>query len=106
MHEIFKEFNTEEVNLKETLEAIKQVKPGDNYMDSDHTLKHFKKGLVSEIMEQTFDLKTMQPLGSIWEKANKKYKEILSRKDLYRLPEDKSKEIDKIVETAYKDIVG
>ena len=78
----------------------------DDVTNFRHTLNNFKDTMRLEILEEVFNTKSKKSTGSIFERANKKYKDIISNKDHYQLPADKEKEIDKIVAAAYKDIVG
>ena len=75
-------------------------------MASMHTLNNFRDTMRLEILEEVFDSKNKKTIGSIYERANKKYKDILNNSDRYKLPQDKSKEIDKIAAAAHKDIIG
>ena len=105
LHKLYEGFDTDELNSG-LLDNIKEIGPGGNFMASMHTLDHFKDTMRSEILEEVFDTKSKKSTGSIFKRANKKYKDIISKKDHYQLPADKQKEIDKIVAAAHKDIIG
>ncbi len=105
IHKLYEGFDTEELN-NGLLDTIKEIGPGGNFMASMHTLDHFKDTMRSEILEEVFDTKNKKSTGSIFERANKKYKDIINKEDHYRLPTDKQKEIDRIVAAAHKDIIG
>jgi trimethylamine--corrinoid protein Co-methyltransferase len=105
LHKLYEGFDTDDLN-NGLLDIIKKIGPGGNFMASMHTLNHFKDTMRSEILEEAYDIKSKKSTGSIFERANKKYKDIISNKDHYQLPADKQKEIDRIVAAAHKDIVG
>jgi trimethylamine--corrinoid protein Co-methyltransferase len=105
IHELCRGFELDDLNNDLLLE-LKNVSHGGNFMASMHTLNNFKNTMRLEIMEEVFDSKSKKTIGSIYERANKKYKDILNSSGRYKLPQDKSKEIDKIVAAAHKDIIG
>ena len=104
LHKLYEGFDTDDLN-NGLLDIIKKIGPGGNFMASMHTLNHFKDTMRSEILEEAYDIKSKKSTGSIFERANKKYKDIINKKNHYQLPLDKQKEIDRIVEAAHKDIV-
>ncbi|MCJ7472452.1 MAG: trimethylamine methyltransferase family protein, partial [Actinobacteria bacterium] len=105
LHKLYEGFDTDDLNSR-LLDSIKEIGPGGNFMASMHTLDHFRDTMRLEILEEVFDTKSKKSTGSIFERANKKYKDIIDNEDHYRLPADKEKEIDKIVAAAHKDIIG
>ena len=105
IHELCKGFKLDDLNNDLLLE-IKSAGHGGNFMASMHTLNNFRDSMRLEILEEVYDSKNKKTIGSIYGRANKKYKDILSSDDKYELPQDKSKEIDKIVVAAREDIIG
>ena len=105
LHKLYEGFDTDDLNSG-LLDNIKEIGPGGNFMASMHTLDHFKDTMRLEILEEVYDIKSKKSTGSIFKRANKKYKDIIDKEDHYQLPEDKQKEIDRIVAAAHKDIIG
>ena len=105
LHKLYGGFDTDDLNSR-LLDIIKEIGPGGTFMASMHTLDNFRDTMRSEILEEVFDARSKKSTGSIFERANKKYKDIIDNKDHYRLSADKEKEIDKIVAAAHKDIIG
>ncbi len=105
LHEIYKGFEVDDLD-DELLGTIRNVGPGGSFLAETHTLNYFKKTLRSEIMEEVFDVKDYRSIGSVYERANLKYKDIIKNTEHYMLPADKEKEIDSIVARAYEDIIG
>jgi trimethylamine:corrinoid methyltransferase-like protein len=106
IHELFNGFSLNDLTGNDLMEEIKNVGHGGNYMASTHTLNNFKNTLRSDILEEVFDVKANKVTGNIFGRANAKYKDILASSEKYELPPDKSKEIDRIIAAAHKDIVG
>jgi trimethylamine:corrinoid methyltransferase-like protein len=106
IHELFNGFSLDDLEGSSLLDEIKNVGHGGNFMASKHTLNNFKNTMRLDILEEVFDIKANKVTGNIFERANARYKEILSSSEKYELPPDKSKEIDRIIVAAHKDIVG
>jgi len=92
------------------LETIKDVgiDKGRTYLNTNHTLKYFKNYWFPKLLDRTawLDYSTEQKKeGRILEKANERWKEILKK---YKSPVREGKlikEVDRILETARKDII-
>ena len=105
LHEMYKEFGTDGLNNK-LLDIIQNVGPGGSFLGEKHTLNNFRRTLRSSVLEGIFNIKNHRNIGSIYERANTMYKNILKNTEHCRLPADKEREIDKIVSAAYRDIVS
>ncbi|MCL5771076.1 MAG: hypothetical protein M1479_02225 [Actinobacteria bacterium] len=75
-------------------------------MCETHTLNNYKKIEKSEILEEIIDIKNDKKIKNMFDLANKRYKKILKECAPYILSEDKSQEIDSVVEKAHRDITG
>ena len=64
---------------KLTVDAIRQVGPGGEYLTHMHTFKHFKQALYTPRMEERDNFTSWESKGSLTmeQRANAKYKEIL-----------------------------
>jgi trimethylamine:corrinoid methyltransferase-like protein len=106
IHELYSGFSLDDLKGNGLLDEIRDAGHGGNFMASMHTLNNFKNTMRVGILEEVFDPKSKKVLGSIYERANARYKDILENGEKYELPADKSKEIDRILAAAHRDIVG
>jgi len=106
IHELFDGLALDDLKGNDLIDEIKSIGHGGNFMASTHTLNNFKNTMRLGILEEVFDTKTHKVKGNIFERANARYKNILEDGEKYELPPDKSKEIDRIIAAAHKDIVG
>ena len=102
---ILKGFSMDDLD-EDLLKEIKDVGHGGNFMASIHTLKNFHSTLRLDLFEEIFDMQKKDVIGSIFDRADVKYKNIINHQEHYSLSDDRSKEIDKIVSAAHLDIVG
>ncbi len=98
--------NIEDNDIDLVIEIINNVGPGGTFLTEKHTLDNFKKLFRSEILGEIVDMKNDKKLKSMFDLSNEKYKKIMENIKPFKLPADKEKEIDRIVERAYKDIIG
>lgn len=106
IHELSGGFTLDDLSGNDLLDEIKNTGHGGNFMASKHTLNNFKNTMRLDILEEVFDSGSNKVVGNIYERANVRYKDILANSKEYELPADKSKEIDRILAAAHKDIVG
>jgi trimethylamine--corrinoid protein Co-methyltransferase len=81
------------------LKTIKEAGPGGQFLDKDHTLKHFLKEFYQPTLSSRDDFEGWCVRGSpqIIEAANKRYKEILETYETPRLPKDVDKDLLKFI---------
>jgi len=87
------------------LDVIHKVGPGGHFLDTKHTLEHFKKEIWSRELSDTFILDPAAK-GSFIEKAQAKVREILETHRAPLIEESVDKEISRIIEDAERDIGG
>ena len=85
------------------LDVIHKVGPGGHFLDTRHTLTHFKKEIWSRELADTFILDPAAK-GSFIEKAQVKVREILATHRPPPIEEAVDKEMKRIIEDAEKDI--
>ena len=103
IHETYKEISIDDNSVP--VDLIVKLGHGGNYLQEEHTFQNYKNNLwFSEIMDKTAISQNISEDKSkdILIKANEKVKSILEKTERYHLPEDKEKEINKIVKTAEK----
>lgn len=98
-------FKTSDSNA--CLNLIREVGIGGSFLAQEHTLKNYSKHLYNpDIMDRTQPSSLDEDLKrDIVNQAVDKVKNILSRDDLYELDKSRSKEIDRIVKIAEKDLL-
>jgi len=85
------------------IDLIKKLGPGGSFFQQEHTLYNYKQNLwLTEIFDKTLTTGKINEdrKRDILINANKKVKEIMSKNEKFRLPEDKEKEINEIVKRA------
>jgi len=87
------------------LDVIHKVGPGGHFLDTKHTLAHFKKEIWSRELSDTFILDPAAK-GSFIEKAQAKVREILAKHRAPLIEEAVDKEMKRIIEDAERDIGG
>ena len=87
------------------LDVIHKVGPGGHFLDTKHTLAHFKKEIWSRELSDTFILDSAAK-GSFIEKAQAKVREILATHKAPPIEEAVDKEMKRIIEDAERDIGG
>ena len=87
------------------LDIIHKVGPGGHFLDTKHTLAHFKKEIWSRELSDTFILDPAAK-GSFIEKAQAKVREILATHRAPLIEEAVDKEMNRIIEDAERDIGG
>jgi len=87
------------------LDVIHKVGPGGHFLDTKHTLEHFKKEIWSRELSNTFILDPSAK-GSFIEKAQTKVREILATHRPPLIEEAVDKEMSRIIEDAERDIGG
>jgi trimethylamine--corrinoid protein Co-methyltransferase len=87
------------------LDVIHKVGPGGHFLDTKHTLEHFKKEIWSRELSDTFILDPAAK-GSFIEKAQAKVREILATHRAPIIEEAVDKEMRRIIEDAERDIGG
>jgi trimethylamine--corrinoid protein Co-methyltransferase len=87
------------------LDVIHKAGPGGHFLDTKHTLEHFKKEIWSRELSDTFILDSTAK-GSFLERAKVKIMEILAEHTAPPLNEDVSREMEQILRDAEKDIVA
>ena len=82
------------------LDVIAAVGPGGHYLDKDHTFEHFRTAFYQPSLfnRDNFDLWQADGSKQISQKANQKYKEILSTCEALELPADVDKDLLKFIE--------
>jgi len=85
------------------LDVIHKVGPGGHFLDTRHTLEHFKKEIWSRELSDTFILDPAAK-GSFIEKAQAKVREILATHRAPLIEEAVDKEMRQIIADAEKDI--
>ena len=101
---MYRSFETDDLN-ESFLEMVKLVGTDGNYLAERHTLNNIEKAPRFPIIEEDYNILLKSLNKDIYETANIKFKNILKNAN-YKLDEDKSKEIDRIVAAAHKDIIG
>jgi len=86
------------------LDVIKKVGPGGHFLDTKHTLTHFKKEIWSRELSDTFILDRAIE-GSFIEKAQAKVGEILTTHEVTALPDDVQEQIAHILKRAEAELV-
>jgi len=104
---IFDAFHKEvpDDDLDRVLKAIENAGPAGTFLAEGHTMKNFKAIYKSDILKEVVDTVHNKKEKGMFDLANEKYKKIMSELTPYRLPQDKEKEIDSIVDRAHKDIL-
>jgi trimethylamine--corrinoid protein Co-methyltransferase len=87
------------------LDVIHKVGPGGHFLDTKHTLEHFKKEIWSRELSNTFILDPAAK-GSFIERAQAKVREILAKHRAPLIEEAVDKEMSRIIEDAERDIGG
>ena len=87
------------------LDVIHKVGPGGHFLDTKHTLAHFKKEIWSRELSDTFILDPAAK-GSFIERAQAKVREILATHRAPLIEEAVDKEMSQIIEDAESDIKG
>jgi len=87
------------------LDVIHKVGPGGHFLDTKHTLTHFKKEIWSRELSDTFILDPAAK-GSFIEKAQAKVREILATHRAPIIEEAVDKDMKRIIEDAERDIGG
>jgi trimethylamine--corrinoid protein Co-methyltransferase len=87
------------------LDVIHKVGPGGHFLDTKHTLTHFKKEIWSRTLSDTFILDPAAT-GSFIERAQAKVREILATHKAPPIEEAVDKEMRRIIEDAERDIGG
>ena len=87
------------------LDVIHKVGPGGHFLDTKHTLAHFKKEIWSRELSNTFILDPAAK-GSFIEKAQAKVREILATHRAPLIEEAVDKEMSQIIKDAERDIGG
>ncbi|MBA7684548.1 Glycine betaine methyltransferase [subsurface metagenome] len=87
------------------LDVIHKVGPGGHFLDTKHTLAHFKKEIWSRELSNTFILDPAAK-GSFIEKAQAKVREILATHRAPLIEEAVDKEMSRIIKDAERDIGG
>ena len=85
---------------------IKEKGIGGFFLDTDHTLNNFKERIWIPNIFPRSKSKDPKDVKDLVDTSHERYKMILSKTDFYHLPEDKAREIDKIVEKAKKALPG
>jgi trimethylamine--corrinoid protein Co-methyltransferase len=85
------------------LDVIHKVGPGGHFLDTKHTLEHFKKEIWSREISNTFILDPAAK-GSFIERAQVKVREILAKNRAPLIEEAVDKEMSRIIEDAERDI--
>ncbi len=93
------EVNDETLDLDE----IHRVGPDGQYMDSPHTLKHFRDRFYPNLLDRTnFDVWSENGSTTLAQRAGEKVKQILAEHQVEPLPADTNKRLREIVERAHK----
>jgi len=87
------------------LDVIHKVGPGGHFLDTKHTLAHFKKEIWSRELSSTFILDPATK-GTFIERAQAKVREILAIHRAPLIEEAVDKEMSQIIKDAESDIVG
>ena len=87
------------------LDVIHKVGPGGHFLDTKHTLTHFKKEIWSRTLSDTFILDPAAT-GSFIERAQAKVREILATHKAPPIEEAVDKEMSQIIKDAEADIGG
>jgi len=89
------------------LDIIRDVGIGGSFLTNEHTLVNYAKNLyVPEIMDRTLPTSLDKDMEKdMVVQAQRKVEKIISRDDLYKIEDDKSKEIDRIVKAAEKELI-
>ncbi len=85
------------------LDVVNKVGPGGHFLDTKHTLEHFKKEIWSRELSSTFILDPTAK-GTFIERAQAKVREILAKHRAPIIEEAVSKEMRQIIEDAERDI--
>ncbi len=83
------------------LDVIKQVGPGGQFLDTDHTLKHFRSEFYEPRLSDRDNFENWKAKGSpsTIENANKIWKEILEEYEAPGLPPDIDKDLQKFIKS-------
>ena len=103
IHAIFREIKVTEDTVP--LELFRELGPGGNFINEEHTALNFRKNLwLTDIFDQTAPTHNMSEdkKKDILINAHERVNEVLSKSEKYHLPDDREKEIDKIVRKAEK----
>ena len=95
VYDYFKEFEFAEEGM--ALDVIKDVGPGGHYLRHNHTRKHIRDFRYSSVLRKQDALGVARPPREV---ALEKFKEIYATHRPEPLPEDKLKEMDKILAAA------
>ena len=87
------------------LDVIHKVGPGGHFLDTKHTLTHFKKEIWSRELSDTFILDPVAK-GSFIERAQAKVREILATHRAPLIEEAVDKDMSQIIKDAERDIGG
>lgn len=101
IHEIFKGIEINKNNVP--LDLINKIGPGGNFFQDDHTILNFKKNLwLTDIFDKSLTVGKISEDKNrdILINANRFVKEVMSKNSKYHLPEDKEREINKIIKKA------
>jgi trimethylamine--corrinoid protein Co-methyltransferase len=81
------------------LDVIAEIGPEGQYLDTEHTHKHFRERWYPELFERkTYDIWASEGGKSLVERASEKAAQIISEHKPERLPPDVAIQLDKIVE--------
>jgi trimethylamine--corrinoid protein Co-methyltransferase len=82
-------------------DVIEAVGPGGHFLDKDHTFDHFRTALYKPALfdRDNFDLWQAEGSKQISQKANQKFKKILSEHIAPDLPADTDKDLKRFVDT-------
>lgn len=83
------------------LNTIYEVGPGGNFLDTNHTLQHFKSNYFPNIITRETHSKWLnQGTKDLYERANKKVKHILENHSPEKIPDSALRKVDEIVQEA------
>jgi trimethylamine--corrinoid protein Co-methyltransferase len=85
------------------LNVIKKVGPGGQFLDTEHTLRHFRSEFYQPGLSDRDNFENWKAKGSpqTMESANKMWKEILEEYEAPELPPDIDKDLQKFIKSIY-----
>jgi len=88
-------------------DVLVETKPGDHYLTSDHTLLHCRDAFTPQnFIRLTREAWEKEGGKDLLERALERYQALMDKENSYLLTGDLAKELDSIVKTADKNLVG